>query len=123
MEKIDTFEDLIKISSKRKEIELKYDLERNVQLIKFSNGNIDISINENLGKDFVRNLSDKLNKWTGKRWVITLSKKEGQKTYAEQQSIIKKENLESEKNSKMYKKFKNIFEDGELIEVTKEDNS
>jgi len=123
MEKIDTFEDLIKISSKKKEIELKYDLERNVHLIKFSNGKIDISINENLGKDFVRNLSDKLNKWTGKRWVITLSKKIGQKTYAEQQSTIKKENLENERSSKTYKEFKNIFEDGELIEVTKRDNS
>ena len=67
-------EDLIKLSSKKKEIELKYDLERNVNLIKFSEGNIDISLNENLGKNFVRNLSKKLQEWTGKRWVITLTK-------------------------------------------------
>ena len=53
---ISSFEDLIKLSSIKKEVELKYDLEKNVNLIKFSQGNIDISLNEKLGKNFVRNL-------------------------------------------------------------------
>ena len=59
-ETISSFEDLVNLSSKKKEVELKYDLERNVNLIKFSDGKIDISFNENLGKNFVRNLSEKL---------------------------------------------------------------
>ena len=50
---ISSFEDLIKLSSKKKEIELKYDLEKNVNLVKFTDGKIDISFNENLGKNFV----------------------------------------------------------------------
>ena len=60
---------------------MKYDLERNVNLIKFSEGKIDIAFNENLSKNFVRNLSEKLLKWTSKRWVITLTKGKGQKTF------------------------------------------
>ena len=48
VESIKSFADLIKLSSKKKEIELKYDLERNVNLIKFSEGKIDIAFNENL---------------------------------------------------------------------------
>ena len=67
---------------------MKHDLEKNVNLIKFSDGKIDISFNENLNKNFVRNLSEKLLEWTGKRWVITLTKKPGQKTYAELRDII-----------------------------------
>ena len=86
IEIISCFEDLIKISSKKKEVELKYDLEKNVNLIKFTEGKIDISLNENLGKDFVRNLSQKLLEWTKKRWVITLSKQQGQKTFSELQT-------------------------------------
>ena len=50
-ETISSLEDLINISSRKKEIELKYDLERNVNLIKFTEGNIGISLNENLGKN------------------------------------------------------------------------
>ena len=98
---------------------MKYDLERNVNLIKFSEGKIDISFNQNLDKNFVRNLSEKLHEWTGNRWVITLSKTKGQKTFTETEGIKKKELLDREKNGEINKKFKNIFSDGELLEVKK----
>ena len=100
---------------------MKYDLERNVNLIKFSEGKIDISLNDKFGKNFVRNLSERLLEWTGKRWVITLSKKEGNKTFSELQSIEKNEILEKEKKGEVYKKFKSVFSDGSLIKVSKED--
>ena len=70
-------------------MELKYDLEKNVNLIKFSDGKIDISFNDNLAKNFVKNLSQKLLEWTGKRWLITLTKAPGQKTFSEMQAIKK----------------------------------
>ena len=106
---------------KKKEIKLKYDLEKNVNLIKFAKGKIDISFNQNLDKDFVRNLSKKLLEWTGNRWVITLSKTQGQKSFSEFQEIKKKELLNKERKGEIYKKFKNIFSDGELLEVKKTD--
>ena len=121
LESISSFEDLITLASKKRAVELKYDLERNVNLIKFSEGKIDIGFNENIGKNFVRNLSEKLLEWTGKRWVITLTKKTGQKTFLELKTIKKNHLLEKEKDSEIYKKFKNIFSDGELIDITKED--
>ena len=121
VENIKSFEDLIKLSSNKKEVELKYDLEKNVNLIKFSEGKIDISFNENLDKNFVRNLSERLLEWTGKRWVITLTKKAGQKTFSDLQFIKREKLLDQEKNEKIYKKFKNIFSDGELLEVKKKD--
>lgn len=121
LEHISSFEDLIKLSSIKKEVELKHDLEKNVNLIKFSEGKIDIGFNENLGKNFVRNLSEKLLTWTGKRWVITLTKAAGQKTFSERQSIMAEQLLEKEKKGEVYKKFKNIFPDGELIEILKKD--
>jgi len=119
--KVLSFEDLISLASIKKEIQLKYDLENNVNLIKFSEGKIDISFNEKLDRNFVRNLSEKLLKWTGNRWVITLAKKVGQKTFSELKKIKKKELLDQEKKSEIYKKFKNIFPDVELLEVKKKD--
>ena len=59
--------------------------------------------------------------WTSKRWVITLTKGQGQKTFSEVQSINKKKLLENEKKGDVYKKFKNIFSDGILVEVSKKD--
>ena len=121
LEHISSFEDLIKLSSIKKEVELKHDLEKNVNLIKLSECKIDIGFNENLGKNFVRSLSEKLLTWTGKRWLITLTKASGQKTFSERQSIMAEQLLEKEKKGEVCKKFKNIFPDGELIEILKKD--
>ena len=119
--KVSSFEDLIYIASKKKEIQLKYDLEKNVNLIKFSEGKIDISFNQNFDKNFVRNLSTRLVEWTGTRWVITLSKEKGKKTFFESQTIKKNEILKKEKEGDLYKDIKNIFSDAELLEVKKKD--
>jgi len=116
---VKSFEDLIKLTSIKKEIELKYDLEKNVNLIKFSDGKIDIAFNENLSKDFVRNLTLKLLEWTKKRWVITLTKGKGEKTISEMKEINKKKLLEKEKENDLYKKFKDTFHDIDLIDVSK----
>ena len=88
---------------------------------KFSQGKIDISFNQNLDKNFVRSLSEKLLEWTGNRWVITLSQEKGQDTFSKLQDIKKKEFLNQEKKGEVYKKFKNIFSDGELLEIKKND--
>ena len=114
---INNFEELIKIASKEREIELKFDLERNVNLVKFSQGKIDISFNENLGKDFIRNLTDKLLLWTGKRWIISLTKEKGQKTFAETNILKKKQLMADEKKGKMYNDFKKNFSDVELLRI------
>ena len=116
-----SLEDLINLCSKKKEVHLKYDLENNVNLIKFAEGKIDISFNEKLDKKFVRNLSERLVQWTGIRWVITLARKEGQKTFAEIQSIKKVDLINEEKKKEIYKKFKDVFDDGELLKVEKKD--
>ena len=53
--------------------------------------------------------------------MITLTKAKGQKSFLELQSIKKEELLEKEKNENIYKEFKNIFPDAELIDVSKKE--
>ena len=66
-------------------------------------------------------MSQKLLEWTGSRWVITLSKDKGQKTFLELKDIKKKETLKEEKEGDIYKKFKDAFSDAELLDVKKND--
>ena len=68
---INSFKDLINQANKEKEIQLKYDLERNVKLVSFNKGKIDISFNEKLNKNFIKTLTEKLLLWTGERWIIS----------------------------------------------------
>ena len=53
-------------------------LEKNVNLVKFEKNIIEISFNENLDKNFVKDLSLKLLEWTGERWIISFSKIKGE---------------------------------------------
>jgi|TARA_B100002052_G_scaffold251646_1_gene239845 DNA polymerase-3 subunit gamma/tau len=118
---IRSFSDLIYLSDKNKEIQLKYDLERNVKLINFEYGKIDINFNENLNKSFIKKLSQSLYEWTGKRWIITLSKEDKGKTFHQQKVYEKEKLLNEEKNSQIFKEIINIFPDSDLIDVRKED--
>ena len=52
--------------------------------------------------------------------MISLTKEKGQKTFLEQKNIKRKELLEKEKNSEVHYKFKNVFNDLELIDVMKD---
>ena len=82
--KITKFQDLIDQANREKEVELKFDLERNVKLVSFNKGKIDISFNEKLNKNFIKSLTEKLLIWTGERWIISLSKNSDAKSIYEQ---------------------------------------
>jgi len=116
-----SFSDLIYLSEKNKEMQLKYDLERNVKLVNFENGKIDINFNENLNKNFIKKLSQNLYKWTGKRWIISLSKEENSKTFYQQKIDEKEKLLNDEKKSKIFKEISSVFPDSDLIDVRTED--
>ncbi len=114
---INAFEDLIEICSKKKEIKLKYELEKNVNLVKFEKNRIEISFNESLDKDFVKDLSSKLFEWTGERWIITFSKLKGQMSVKDKEKNVKKQLIDEMKNSEIFKSVIDKFPDAELIDV------
>ena len=114
---INSFNDLLEICSSKKEIKLKYELEKNVNLVSFEDQRIEISFNEDLDKDLIKDLSLKLYEWTNNRWIITLSKTKGQPSIKETEVNLKKELIESVKNSLIYKNILEKFPDAELIDV------
>ena len=115
---IKTFQDLVRTANEEKEVELKYDLERNVRVVSFVPGKINITFNEKLNKNFIKILTEKLLKWTGERWIISLSKEEGEKTVYEKTLSDKKNNLAEANNSEIVKSVLSAFPDARLIDVT-----
>ena len=116
-ETVSNFDNLISLCLKHKEMQLKYDLEKNVSLVKFSNGQMEFSFNENIDKNFIKNLSKKLFVWTGKRWIITLSKEKGQPTHQEIKLEKKQTQLDEAIKTNAYKKMLEAFSDAKLITV------
>ena len=115
-----SFQDLIDQAIKEKEIELKYDLERNVKLVSFNKGTIDISFNEKLNKNFIKNLTEKLLLWTGDRWIISLSKNINAKSIYEKNLENKNNKIDEFNKSKMAKDMKDAFPDAKLTDIKEE---
>ena len=113
---IKSFQELINICSKKKEVKLKYELETNVNLIHFENYMIEIAFNENLNKNFIKDLSSKLSLWTGRRWIITLSDKVGNLSKKDIKKIKDNDKINFFKKSEDYKKILNVFNDAVLEE-------
>ena len=114
---INSFDDLLNICTLKKEIKLKYELEKNVNLVKFEKNRIEISFNDNLDKDFVKDISSKLFEWTNERWIITFSKSKGEMSVKEKQENKKLELINEVKNLEIYKTMIKKFPDAELLDV------
>tara|TARA_Y100000992_G_C21019838_1_gene375200 strand:- start:58 stop:639 length:582 start_codon:yes stop_codon:yes gene_type:complete len=118
---IKSFQDLIYLANKEKEIELKYDLERNVKLVSFNRGKIDICFNDKLNKNFIKNLSEKLLSWTDERWIISLSKNNEAKSVYEKNLENKDSMIEEFKKSKVAQDIQKTFPDAKLVDLIEEE--
>jgi len=112
-----SFDQLLDICTDKKEIKLKYELEKNVNLVGFEKNRIEISFNDNLDKNFVKELSLKLFEWTNQRWIITFSKVKGEISVKEKEKNKRKDLIVKAKKSELYQNFLNKFPDANLIDV------
>jgi DNA polymerase III subunit gamma/tau len=114
---IDSFDQLLKVCTETKEIKLKYELEKNVNLVSFEKNRIEISFNDNLDKDFVKDLSTKLFELTGDRWIITFSKTKGEMSIKDQEKNKKINLIQEMKKTTLYKSVLEKFPDANLLNV------
>ena len=112
-----SFDQLLEICSEKKEMKLKYELEKNVNLVRFEKNRMEISFNDSLDKNFVKELSLKLFEWTDQRWIITLSKEKGEISIKEKQKNKKALLTDKAKQTNLYKAVLEKFPDANLVDV------
>jgi DNA polymerase-3 subunit gamma/tau len=75
-----SFQELIALVAEKRDINTKMALERDVRLVRFEDGQIEIALQPSAPKTFVHDLQRKLTAWTGKRWIVVVSKEQGAPT-------------------------------------------
>jgi DNA polymerase-3 subunit gamma/tau len=75
---------VVALAREHREARLVYALEHWVHLVKFERGRIEIRLNAAAHAALPGELSDRLAKWTGERWVVSVSSAAGEPTIAEQ---------------------------------------
>jgi DNA polymerase-3 subunit gamma/tau len=74
---ISSFADLIALAAEKRDITMKMALERDVRLVRFEDGQLEIAVEASAPKTLVHDLQRKLTAWTGKRWIVVVSKEQG----------------------------------------------
>lgn len=78
-----SFEQMVELFKSKGEVLLYNWLVGNVRPVKFEAGRVEFAVCESLPSDFSARISEALNKWTGVRWVVVISKQQGQPTMQE----------------------------------------
>ncbi|KAB1076125.1 DNA polymerase III subunit gamma/tau [Methylobacterium planeticum] len=74
------FEDVVALADARRDIGLKTALERDVHLVRFEEGRIEFRLAEGGRQSIANDLARALDAWTGRRWIVALSKEDGAPT-------------------------------------------
>jgi DNA polymerase-3 subunit gamma/tau len=80
------FRAVVALAREAREARLVHALENWVHLVKFERGRIEMRVNPKAPPALPGELSDRLAKWTGERWVVSVSSAEGEATLAEQEA-------------------------------------
>ncbi|MDF2618744.1 MAG: polymerase subunit gamma/tau [Xanthobacteraceae bacterium] len=81
---IATFEELVALASQKRDLRMKFALENNVRLVAFEDGKLEVALVAGGSPNLIQELQGKLGEWTGRRWLVALSREEGEPTLAEQ---------------------------------------
>ncbi len=96
---IGSFADLIALAQDKRDITMKMALERDVRLVRCEDGQLEIALEPRAPKTLVHDLQRKLGAWTGKRWMVVVSKEQGDATVraqADEQKAALERSVESD---------------------------
>ena len=77
---INNFAELVALASDKRDIQTKLALERDVRLVRFEDGTLEIALEPGAAKTLVNDLSRKLQMWTGRSWMVVISREPGAPT-------------------------------------------
>lgn len=74
---IGRIEDLIALAVEKRDLQIKAALERDVRLVRCEDGRLEIALEPSAAKTLVNDLSRKISAWTGRPWMVVLSREPG----------------------------------------------
>jgi DNA polymerase-3 subunit gamma/tau len=77
---INNFAELVQLAADKRDIQTKLALERDVRLVRCEDGKLEIALEPGAAKTLVNDLSRKLQAWTGRSWMVVISREPGEAT-------------------------------------------
>ena len=115
---IKTFADIVAMATEKRDIKFKSDLERHIRPISVSDGKIEIALESVTDPGLPGELSRKLEQWTGRRWIVAVSKAGGETTIAQQKKDAKNSAMQWAREQKDVQAVLKTFPGAEILNVT-----
>jgi len=115
---VGSFEDLIALAVEKRDITAKMALERDVRLVRCEDGQLEIALEPSAPKTLVHDLQRKLTGWTGKRWIVVVSKEEGAPTMRAQAEAQQAEIERGVQSDPLVQAVLNRFPGARIVGVT-----
>jgi len=114
---ISTFEEMIFLVEDKRDLQLKTQIKRHLRLVNFADGRIEMNLVENAPRDFLTTFGKKLEAWTGKRWMLSVSSEEGAPTLAEVEAQENADRMDDAKNDPAVSAIMNQFPGARIIDI------
>jgi DNA polymerase-3 subunit gamma/tau len=114
---LNRFEDLIALAAEKRDVSLKSALERDVRLVRFEDGQLEIALEPSAAKMLVGELSRKLHDWTGRRWMVVVSAEPGAPSLRSQAEERKTQLKSDARSDPLVQAVLTRFPGAEIVEV------
>jgi len=116
-------EDIVALAERHREMELRHWLVSDVHLVRFSLGHIELRQNEIVLKPLVGELGEKLQAWTGRRWMVALSEESGEPTLEERAAAKVSAKLRAAEDDPLVRQVIKIFPDARIAGLREDGES
>jgi DNA polymerase III subunit gamma/tau len=114
---ITRFEDLIALAGDKRDLSTKTALERDVRLVRFEDGKLELALEPSASKTLIGDLSRKLSEWSGRRWMVVVSTEQGKPSIKAQHDARRAELLTGVRADPLVQAVLTRFPGAEIVAV------
>jgi DNA polymerase-3 subunit gamma/tau len=115
--KLGSLADIAALASERRDLILKHALERDVRLVRFEPGRIELAIEQSAPRSLAQDLMRRLQEWTGERWIVVVSDQVGAATLQERATASAREEARDLEDQPLVKSVLARFPGAEIVAV------
>jgi len=114
---LESFEELVALAAEKRDIAVKSALERDVRLVRFEDGRLEIGLEASAAKTLTGELSKKLGEWTGRRWMVIVSAEPGAPSLRAQAELRRAELKDNVRADPLVQAVLTRFPGAEIVDV------
>ena len=118
-----SYEDLVALAAEKRDLAIKSALEREVRLVRFEDGRLEIGLEGSAPKALTGELSKKLSDWTGRRWMVIVSAEPGAPSLYVQAQMRKAELKDGVRGDPLVQAVLARFPGAEIVDVRQPANT